>query len=56
MKTIKDWVRVGGVVTLIMLGVILMLFYREEEFSLLLGIASIGVGLGFLWHIMTKQG
>lgn len=40
---------------LLVLGVMIALFYRHEEFGLLLGIASISVGLGFLWHIMNQQ-
>lgn len=54
MKTLRDWVRLGGVGALIVLGAIIVLFYRHEEFGLLLGIASIGVGLGFLWRIVNR--
>lgn len=55
MRTLKDWMRLGGAVALLVLGVMIALFYRHEEFGLLLGIASISVGLGFLWHIMNQQ-
>ncbi len=40
--------------TLALLGVIVIVFYRGEEFGLVIGIASIGVSLGFLWHIWNK--
>ncbi len=54
MKTLKDWIRLGGAMTLALLGVIVIVFYRGEEFGLVIGIASIGVSLGFLWHIWNK--
>lgn len=54
MKTLKDWIRLGGAMTLVLLGVIVIVFYRGEEFGLAIGIASIGVSLGFLWHIWNK--
>ncbi len=54
MKTLKDWIRLVGALTLAGLGVIVTVFYRGEEFGLLIGIASIAVSLGFLWHLWNK--
>lgn len=52
MKTLADRIRVGGAVTLAVLGVIVL--YQGGEIGLFIGIASIAAGVGFLWHIIKK--
>ncbi len=55
MSTLTSRLRVVGAVTLILLGAIVVLFYRGEEFGALIGTASIGIGLGFLWRLRGRQ-
>lgn len=55
MSTLKDRLRIAGALVLILLGAIILLFYQGEEFGFLIGTASIGVGLGFLWHLRNKN-
>lgn len=54
MSTLTDRLRIVGALALISLGVIVLFFYQREEFSFLIGIASIGVGLGFLWRLWNR--
>ncbi len=54
MKTLRDRLRLGGAILLALLGTIIVIFYRGEEFGLLIGMASIGVSLGFLWYLWNK--
>ncbi len=55
MRTFADWARIAAALVLIMLGAIVLLFYQREEFSLVMGVAGIGVGLGFLWRSWNKK-
>ena len=55
MNTLKDRLRVAGALVLILLGACILVFYQREEFGFLIGIASIGVGLGFLWRLQNKK-
>jgi hypothetical protein len=45
---------VVGALVLIFLGAIVLLFYRSEEFGSLIGIASVIIGLGFLWRSLNE--
>lgn len=54
MSTFKDRLRVAGALALILLGAIVLLFHQVEEFSFLIGTASIGVGLGFIGYLWNK--
>lgn len=49
MLKLKRWARLGAAATLIGLGVAML--WQQEEFAPLLGLASICIGLGFLWHV-----
>jgi hypothetical protein len=53
---VKTWncLRVVGALVLIFLGAIVLLFYRSEEFGSLIGIASVIIGLGFLWRSLNE--
>ncbi len=55
MSTLTDRLRIVGGGVLILLGAIVLFFYQREEFSFLIGAASIGVGLGFLWRLRDKE-
>jgi UDP-N-acetylmuramyl pentapeptide phosphotransferase/UDP-N-acetylglucosamine-1-phosphate transferase len=55
MSTPKDRLRIGGALALILLGGIVLFVYSGEEFSFVIGLASMGVGLGFLWHVRDKK-
>lgn|GEM_PF-1564995 len=55
MKTLKAPLRLVGAVVLIFLGAVVLLFYRSEEFGSLIGIASVVIGLGFLWRSLNKE-
>ena len=55
MSTLKDRLRIAGALVLILLGAFIVVFYQREEFGFLIGIASIGVGLGFLWRLQNKK-
>ncbi len=55
MSTLKDRLRVAGALVLILLGAIVLVFYYREEFSFVIGAASIGVGLGFLWRLWNQS-
>jgi len=56
MKALKDRLRIVGALALLFLGATILLLYNREEFGFLIGIASIGVGLGFLWRSWNKGG
>jgi UDP-N-acetylmuramyl pentapeptide phosphotransferase/UDP-N-acetylglucosamine-1-phosphate transferase len=56
MRTLKSWVRIAAALALIALGTIVLLFYQQEEFGLVIGVASIVVGLGFLWRSWQEEG
>jgi hypothetical protein len=53
---VRTWnrLRVVGALVLIFLGAIVLLFYRGEEFGSLIGIASVIIGLGFLWRSLNE--
>ncbi len=55
MKTLKAPLRLVGALVLIFLGAVILLFYRSEEFSSLIGIGSVIIGLGFLWRSWNKK-
>jgi UDP-N-acetylmuramyl pentapeptide phosphotransferase/UDP-N-acetylglucosamine-1-phosphate transferase len=55
MRTFADWARIAAALVLIILGAIVLLFYQRERFSFFIGVASIGVGLGFLWRSWNKK-
>jgi hypothetical protein len=44
----------GGSARAYLLGAIVLLFYRSEEFGSLIGIASVIIGLGFLWRSLNE--
>jgi len=55
MRTLKDWARIAAALTLLALGAIVLLLYRQERLGFFIGIGSIGVGLGFLWRSWNKE-
>ncbi len=55
MSAFKERLRIAGGLALILLGGTVLLFYRGEEFSFLIGLGSIGVGLGFLWRLWNQS-
>jgi UDP-N-acetylmuramyl pentapeptide phosphotransferase/UDP-N-acetylglucosamine-1-phosphate transferase len=55
MRTLADWARIVAALVLIILGTIVLLFYQRERFSFFIGVASIGVGLGFLWRSWNQE-
>lgn len=50
MSKLKEWLRVSAALVLIALGAVIAIFYRQEEFGLVIGAASTIVGSVFLWR------